>query len=134
MSRSGYSDDLEPLLLGRWRAQVASAIRGKRGQKLLNDLLQALDEMEVKELIADELVTSEGNVCALGCLGKKRGYDMAGVDVEDADRVASMFDVAHQLAQEIVFINDEGYYRSPADRWQGVRDWVASQIKKTATA
>lgn len=88
--------------------------------------------MEVKELIADELVTSEGNVCALGCLGKKRGYDMAKVDVEDADRVATMFDIAHQLAQEVVYINDEGYYRSPADRWQGVRNWVASQIKQAA--
>ena len=55
MSRSGYCDDLDPLDLGRWRAQVASAIRGKRGQKLLKELLTALDSMPKKELIANEL-------------------------------------------------------------------------------
>src|SRR6185503_6545079 len=114
MSRSGYSDDLEPLSLGRWRAQVASAIRGKRGQKLLTDLLQALDEMEKKELITDELMTADGAVCALGCLGKKRGYSMDKVDVSDTNQVGKMFDVAHQLAAEIVYMNDESYCSSPA--------------------
>lgn len=134
MSRSGYCDDLEPLSLGRWRAQVASAIRGKRGQKLLSDLLNALDEMEQKELIADELIATDGAVCALGALGKKREYKMAGVDVNDADLVASMFDVAPQLAREIVSINDDGYYATPTERWGYVRQWVANQIKQTATA
>ena len=93
----------------------------------------ALDEMETKELIADELVAADGAVCALGSLGKKRGYSMADVDVEDADLVASMFDVAPQLAREIVSINDDGYYSTPADRWKAVRQWVASQIKQIAT-
>ena len=34
MGRHGYTDDCDddPLALGRWRAQVASSIRGKRGQ------------------------------------------------------------------------------------------------------
>lgn len=128
MSRSGYSDDLEPLTLGRWRAQVASSIRGKRGQKLLVDLLEALDAMEIKELISNELETSDGAVCALGALGKKRGYNMKNVDVEDSDKVASMFDVARQLACEIVYLNDEGYFASPAARYHYMRKWVADQI------
>ena len=41
MSRSGYCDDYgddDPLALGRYRAQVNSAIRGKRGQALLRRL------------------------------------------------------------------------------------------------
>lgn len=128
MSRSGYHDDLEPLSLGRWRAQVASAIRGKRGQKLLTDLLQALDAMEVKELISNELESADGQVCALGCVGKMRGLDMKNIDPNDSDTVAEIFDIAHQLAREIVYINDEGYFATPAHRWQYVRNWVAEQI------
>ena len=129
MSRSGYNDDCEPLSLGRWRAQVASAIRGKRGQMFLVELLHALDTMEVKELIADELETHGGEVCALGALGKKRGYDMKNIDVEDSDRVAGMFNIAHQLAREVVYMNDEVYFDSPAQRYQSMRAWVANQIK-----
>lgn len=130
MSRSGYCDDLEPLSLGRWRAQVASAIRGKRGQRLLTDLLAALDAMEVKELVANELETSDGHVCALGAVGKKRGYDMKNIDPEDSDTVAGVFDIAPQLAREIVYLNDEGYFKSPAERYQYMRKWVAEQINR----
>ena len=42
MSRSGYSDSLENWDLIRWRGQVASAIRGKRGQQLLKELADAM--------------------------------------------------------------------------------------------
>jgi hypothetical protein len=45
MSRSGYSDDLDPLALGRWRGRVASAMRGKRGQAFLREMLAAMDAM-----------------------------------------------------------------------------------------
>ena len=38
MSRSGYSDDLDNWDLIRWRGQVSSAIRGKRGQGFLREL------------------------------------------------------------------------------------------------
>jgi hypothetical protein len=138
MSRSGYVDDLDPLDLGRWRGQVASAIRGRRGQKLLVDLLKALDAMEVKELITDELVDADGDVCALGCLGKARGLDMKDVDVEDGNEVGELFDIAPQLAREIVYRNDEIHYSSPADRHQKIRQWVANRIlpvsEETATA
>ena len=59
MSRSGYIDDLDdPLELGRWRGRVASAVRGKRGQRLLRDLLDALDAMPEKRLVADVLEVS----------------------------------------------------------------------------
>ena len=39
MSRSGYCDELEQSELAMWRGQVASAIRGKRGQAFLVELL-----------------------------------------------------------------------------------------------
>jgi len=55
VSRSGYSDDLDNWDLIKWRGQVASATRGKRGQKLLTDLLAALNAMSEHSLIAHEL-------------------------------------------------------------------------------
>lgn len=130
MSRSGYVDDGEQWGLIRWRGQVASAIRGKRGQRLLIDLYKALDAMPVKELIANELETTDGAVCALGAAGKDRGLDMKDVDVEDYDAVAALFGVAHQLAQEIMYWNDEGAFNeTPAQRYERMKKWVLAQIK-----
>lgn len=168
MNRSGYYDDCEdPLEHGRWRAQVRSATRGKRGQKLLRDMLAALDAMPEKRLIAYELEVSHavdlehaerwaeirgdlglayyfenilkrcegarnGDVCALGALGKVRGLDMRGLNPDAPEAVAHAFDVAEQLAREIVFMNDEYWGReTPEQRWQRMRGWVASQISET---
>lgn len=133
MSRSGYNDDgdIDPLDLGRWRGQVASATRGKRGQKLFIDLLKALDEMPIKRLVSDELITTEGEFCTLGVLGKARGLNVADIDSEDSGEVARQFDIAEQLAREIVYMNDEGWYaETPEGRYTRMRQWVASQINK----
>ena len=147
MSRSGYTDDYDDddLALGRWRGMVASAIRGKRGQRLLTDLLAALDAMPRKELITHELEQfnpDDGRleVCALGALGHARGIDMAKVDASEPEEVAGVFDIAECLAQEIVYINDEhfdcrwdGNKRvdiTPEERWTGMRAWVAKAIRE----
>lgn len=137
MSRSGYYDDGDDQWAHiRWRGMVASATRGKRGQTLLRDMLSALDAMPEKKLIANDLVATDGCVCALGALGKARGIDMADVDPEDSERVASVFDIADPLAREIVYINDEygPHKETPEDRFQRVRRWVAKQIKPEAEA
>lgn len=110
MSRSGYSDDLDNWSMIKWRGQVASAIRGARGQKCLIDMLAALDSMPVKELVTSELEDEYGNVCALGALGKTRGMNLSLLDPEEPEAVAAAFNIAPQLAQEIVFENDEGRY------------------------
>lgn len=130
MSRSGYSEDLDQWALIKWRGQVASAIRGKRGQAMLRDLLQALDEMPVKRLIAEEL-EADGEVCALGALGKKRQIDMNELDPEDSDAVAVTFNIAPQLAREIVYLNDEWNRReTPEERWARMRAWVSAALKE----
>lgn len=130
MSRSGYSDDGGEWSLICWRGAVASATRGARGQALLRDLAAALDGLETKRLIADELV-HEGEVCALGALGRARGLDMTGLDPEDTDTVAHVFGIARALAAEIVFMNDEAYCDSPTpeQRFLRMREWVGKQIK-----
>ncbi len=142
MSRSGYIDDInDNWQLIRWRGMVASATRGKRGQKLFVDLLMALDAMSEKALIARELETETGEVCALGALGKARGIDMQKLDPEEPESVAAAFDIATPLAQEIVYMNDEyldyvwneaekrSEIITPKERWKRMRIWVASQIR-----
>ncbi len=95
MSRANYCDDLDQWDMIRWRGQVASAIRGKRGQTFLRDLLAALDGLADKRLIKDELITEEGDVCAIGALGLARGIEMKDLDPEEPETVAA----AHRLHQ-----------------------------------
>ncbi len=132
MSRSGYSDDDDdPRAAAMWRGQVASTIRGKRGQAFLRELVDALDAMPAKRLIAKEL-RLDGQVCALGSVGARRGIDLETLDPEDYDTLASVFGVAHQLIQEIEYINDEASYwgwATPERRWQYVRNWAQRNLK-----
>jgi hypothetical protein len=129
MSRSGYIDDMDDQwALIRWRGAVASAIRGKRGPAFLRELLAAMDAMPEKKLIAHELV-NEGGYCALGVLGAARNMDMSDIDPEDPETVAARFDVAPAMAREIVYVNDEHFYRdSPEDRFVKMRAWIAKEL------
>lgn len=126
MSRSGYSDDCGNVAM--WRGQVASAIRGRRGQAFLREMLDALDAMTEKRLIRDEL-RADGEVCAIGSVGARRGVPLEDLDPYDYDALAAVFGIAHQLVREIEEINDIGWDVSSEARWQRVRDWCASQIK-----
>lgn len=130
MSRSGYSKDLDNWALIKWRGQVTSAIRGKRGQTLLRDLAAAMDAMPEKVLI-DGALEVNGAYCALGAVGAKRGIDLKGIDPYDQEQVSQSFDVARALACEIMFINDEEAWfpETPAQRWKRVRAWVAEQLR-----
>ena len=145
MSRHGYIEDcdFDALAHGRWRAQVASAIRGKRGQAFLRELVAALDAMPEKKLITDALVTeapsfippehapSAPMVCAIGSVGARRGIDLARLDPDDYDNLANVFGIAHQLVQEIEYFNDEARRWSgetQEQRWQRMRDWAARRI------
>lgn len=134
MSRSGYTDDYDgdDLMMGRWRGMVASATRGKRGQKLLSDLLAALDAMHEKALIVDDLKNQDGDVCALGALALARNMDIEKIDPKDPDAVAAAFDIAPCLAQEIAYMNDEyfdSYTETPEERWAGMRNWISGLVK-----
>ena len=132
MSRSGYVDDMDdPLELGRWRAQVASATRGKRGQAFLRELAAALDAMPEKVLIANELINEDSDCCTIGVVCKSRGIDVSKIDYEEPKQVGEAVGIARQLAAEIEYENDEGWYgreESCEDRWKRMRNWVESKI------
>lgn len=160
MSRSGYSDyygDTDPLALGRHRAQVMSAIRGKRGQMLLRELLVALDAMPEKCLVEGEL-EADGQFCALGVVGRARKLNLATIDTYNVKSLGLKFNIAEQLAREIMCVNDDHVSKNlwvevevfgpllPWDRrisgvnvpnehagyerWQTVRKWVEAHIAK----
>ena len=152
MSRSGYVDDEDyGGQFAMWRGQVRNAIRGRRGQRLLRDMIAALDAIPEKCLVSNHLVTTDGEVCALGALGKYRGVDLTeleeGIDadgeVDDPDSLseglAAKFDAAHQLIREIQYLNDECFdwhyvnnvrvQYTPEERWQKMRDWAEKNLK-----
>lgn len=137
MSRAGYSEDIDNWALIKWRGQVVSATRGRRGQKLLRDILAALDAMPEKRLIAKEL-EADGKVCTLGALGRARGIDMSELEPDEPGPIAAAFDIAEPLAREIMYVNDEHFDFeyvngkridvSPEERWNDMRKWVAARI------
>lgn len=135
MSRSGYTCNNEfPVEL--WRRTVTNAMKGKRGQRALRELLAALDAMPTKALIAEEF-EYEGQFCTLGTLCHAKGIDMSGIDPEDyehADHVAVQLNIAPCMVQEIEYMNDEWgpYTETPEQRWERMRAWVASQINDLA--
>lgn len=129
MSRCGYSDDYSDWDQIKWRGQVASAIRGKRGQAFLRELIEALDALPKKELITD-ILECDGEVCALGAVGVKRKLDMSNLDVFDPETLGGAFGIAYQLIQEIEWVNDDDGWKDTKEiRWQRVRDWAASKVK-----
>jgi hypothetical protein len=130
MSRSGYSDDFDGWATIRWRGAVKSAIRGKRGQAFLKELLDELDAMPVKRLIVEELEMG-GEFCTLGVIGKSRGIDMTALQPEDTEIVSERLNLAEALVREIVYMNDEaGYFKeTPECRFSRMRAWVAEQIR-----
>ena len=133
MSRSGYNEDCDDTWKRIcWRGAVNSAIKGRYGQAFLKELLQVLDDMPEKRLIAGEL-EKDGEVCVLGAIGQAREIDMSRLDPEDIEPIANAFNIANALAREIVWENDEAmpYWKeeTPEQRYTRMRDWVASQIK-----
>lgn len=131
MSRSGlceYDGDDQWAFI-RHRGAVRSAIRGARGQKLLRELLAALEAMPERRLIADDWESEDGEACALIVLGRARGVDLTAVDPEDPDAISNVLDVAPVLIQEILWMNDDdARYSSPEQRWKLVHNWVERHV------
>lgn len=133
MSRAGYSDDCDDDWGWiRYRGSVTSAIRGKRGQAFLRELLAALDALPEPRLIQGNLMTECG-VCALGAVGLARGLDLLTCDPYDHEAIAQTFGIASALTREIAYENDEGVAcDTPEQRFACVREWVVSRIRAEA--
>lgn len=135
MSRSGYIDDYaDQWVLIRWRGAVNAALRGKRGQAMLRELRAGLDALPNKRLIAGDLISPEGEYCALGVIAARRGLDVATVDPYDHETIAGMLNIADALAREVAYVNDEEgcITETPETRWQRVSRWVDGSLQDSA--
>ena len=126
-NRAGYDDYCDYWALIRYRGAVASAIRGRRGQAFLRDLIASLDTMPEKRLIAGSFSTDAG-VCALGAVCAFRGVEPPDTRYLDYIPPAAAADlgIARALAAEIMYENDDcgPHSESPEQRWQRMRDWA----------
>lgn len=132
MSRSGYTEETEyPVEL--WRRAVGNAMRGKRGQAFLRDLVAHLDAMPVKALVRSAFEEA-GSFCALGVVGHSRGIDLSkfNEDPDDIDfeALGRTFGIAPAMAQEVMYLNDDDFAyngtESPEARWERMRAWAVS--------
>jgi len=155
MSRSGYSDECDDSGFAMYRGQVASAIRGKRGQAFLKELRDSLLALPEKSLTADSMAfraspaDPDGAVCAVGSLALRRKIaegktrtdavtelreEWKGCDGEECgDSVASEFNIAEQLAREVMYENDEACYddrETGEHRYRRMLAWVNRNIKE----
>lgn len=134
MSRSGYVEDHhDNWTLIRWRGAVKSAIRGRRGQAFLAEILAAMDALPEKKLIAGELFDADGACCALGAVAKGRGIPQPESESGDtAGDMAALFSIPRALAAEIMSENDEWGVETPEHRFDRVRRWVVEQIESAS--
>jgi hypothetical protein len=137
MSRSGYSDegcDSDPDF-NLWQGAVARAIKGRRGQAFLRELIEALDALPTKRLITGGL-ECDGEFCALGAVGHARGLDMGPLKLWDdenpsPEKIGEAFGIARSMAAEVMYENDEGgYSRETAEMlWTRMRGWAVANLQ-----
>ncbi len=138
MGRSGYVDDcdewspfqeLYPSILRR-------SIEGKRGQAFLHELATAMDAMPEKKLIAEVLVTRDGQCCTMGVICKTRGIDVSKIAYDDQAEVGKALGISESMARSIAFHNDDDFGEetdgdeTPEARWIRMRKWVNEQLKE----
>lgn len=113
MSRFHENDDFDSNYCYLWDSRVRQTIKGKRGQKMLREFIDALLELPSRRLIAGNIVKN-GEVCAVGALAKKRGVDLEPWDDGTADddttaRLGVAMGLTYTLAFEMGFLNDVEY-------------------------
>ena len=142
---SRYSDcddyDWEHWMEGQAAGALQSAIRGRRGQQLLRDLIAGLDALPVPELAAGALEDPEtGCVCALGAVRLQRSPEAVPLRFDPTDQgavfdwrdLAEPFDISQTLANEVIAQNEYGSERNDEQsrrrRWLSVRAWAVGHL------
>ncbi len=143
MSRSGFyeADDCDQeqiLSMGRTMGRIASATRGRRGQKFLKLALKALDDMEDKRLAGGTFgVSQEGCMCLMSSIATQTGRAdaLSDIPLDDGsavcDSLAGRFDVAAVMVKSLVWENDENAPHTPAMRWSYMRRFISNRIDNT---
>ncbi len=136
--QEGYGD-AEPWMEGQQAGALKSAIRGQRGQRLLRDLVAALDALDAPELSAGALEDeTTGCCCAFGAVRRYRGAAAVPLcfhpteEELDPSHFAEPFDVAPALAWQVVEVNegwsDSNKQAARRQRWGRVRAWAVRHL------
>ena len=163
MSRVSYNDDcydVADMLRGyAWEHNTRRAFQGRRGQRFLRELRDALEAMPVKRLAGgswvirqDDLLRPDGtprtgaprpdvegvpgDVCALGVVARAHGIPDEEMPDDYSDSfkdAADMFDIAPPMAWAILEENDElNGRKTPEERYENMLAWVKHQIREDA--
>ena len=140
MSRLYFDDDWDYNLEGLQQGWLRSAIRGKRGQQFLRELVTALDALPAPELSCGALEDAQtGCCCAFGAVRRLRGAENVKLwfhpEEEDLspDNLAEPFGVSNTLAWAVVQANEEmaesNTKQARRRRWADVRAWAVSHLQ-----
>ena len=117
--RISYSDEEDyPGQHDLWQGNCMRSIKGKKGQAALRELEQALLALPDKRLIANELETPDGDVCAIGALAKHRCFTPKADPEYEMEMVGVELGMPELVAWKVVALNDvdiDTYY----DRKEG---------------
>lgn len=144
MSRLYYENDCD-YIEGLQHGWLSSAIRGRRGQAFLRELVAALDALPAPELSCGALEDAQtGCCCAFGAVRRLRGPENVKLDFHPDEEeiaptyLAEPFGVSETLAWAVVQANEEidEQNTEPARRrrWARVRAWAVLHLLPTGEA
>lgn len=141
MSRLYCEDDYDYRQEGLRAGWIRSAIRGKRGQSFLRELVTALDALPSPELSCGALEDlATGCCCAFGAVRRLRGPESVKLwfhpEEEDTspDDLAKPFGVSLTLAWAVVQANEDmnesNTEQGRRRRWADVRAWAMRHLQE----
>jgi len=130
-----------------WESRVLRVIEGKRGQRVMREFAEALLALPQRRLIAGNISTPQGEVCAIGAYAKAKGVNLnresASLDDEtlvgwegsesETAELGESLGMTYTLAWEIGSKNDEEFAAhryTPEKRWEAMYRWAVSQVDK----
>ena len=152
MSRITYAEPNsleEELRCWAFEGNMARAIKGKKGQRILKELEAALLALPKKRLISDQFATPEGDVCAwaalllsrtlaagasrqeaMGAMEKQIDFEPNGWNAISGP--SQVLKICVPLVWAIVERNEEYRGKTPEETYERVLNWVQSNIKEKA--
>lgn len=118
--------------LALWQANLNRHLLGKKGQRYLRELKDALLALPEKRLIAGALAKN-GEVCAIGALIVKRKQatlgELEGMEDDSADYAKSL-GIPYLMAWAVVCENDYTLeHCTPEGRYERLLNWVEARLR-----
>lgn len=151
MSRFVPNEDGDALDAGRWEKNLRASLEGKRGQRALRELREALLALPEPRLVRGLFTTAEGECCTLGALAAYRKARAEGVTITEAAKALHeavdpeegdfhteegvKAGMSRTMAWHLGYQNDDAWEwgkASPERRFEGVLGWVCNQIRGEA--